>query len=69
MRGKPLWYWLHGLVSLCGFAAISCLMGEGLVYGQLNREKALSVRRAGESKAKWQITQNELNTHRKRHGC
>ena len=27
------------------------------------------VRRAAESKDKWEITRNELNTHRKRHGC
>ena len=27
------------------------------------------VRRAAESKAKWEITRNELNAHRERHGC
>jgi len=27
------------------------------------------VRRAAESKGQWELTRNELNTHRKCHGC
>ena len=37
--------------------------------GQTREGFHVLVGRAAESKAKWEITRNELNAHRERHGC